>query len=112
MPNAWRGAAFDHCETANITARQNTASCSVLEQAAPVKVSAREYRAEEVGAFNIKTPSCLMATSAAVCGSRLLPHVEPRHDLFRDHVRGFAMVKSGSPPGVRHATSCSLGAND
>ena len=42
MPNAWMGAAFDGCETASITARQNTALSSVVEQAAPGNVSARE----------------------------------------------------------------------
>ena len=36
-----------------------------------------------------------------VPGSRLLRNVEPCRDCPRFHARGFATIKSGSPPGPR-----------
>jgi hypothetical protein len=48
----------------------------------------------EVKRLNQKDAILSGGTSADVGGSRLFYHVEPRRDLLRDHVRGFAMVKA------------------
>jgi hypothetical protein len=100
MTDFLEGSRFDRCETPNVIAPETVTQPKVTQQAAPGNVSKREL-SDRYSIVRIKRTGCRWwATSRVVRGSRLLHHVEPRRNFLRDHARGLAMVKSGSPPGA------------